>query len=138
LAESFRVLRKGKYLILFERVHPENISDDDIEKMLNQIKAPERMKKRLGVSSEVTITRRMLGEHEYRASDWFSYLFKAGFSLRYFNDNPKTKYQNNFINKIKFRIGNDSIMRSILLRIPILKVYFQYYRNLSLIICQKT
>jgi ubiquinone/menaquinone biosynthesis C-methylase UbiE len=78
LSELHRVLKVGGTAVLIETSNPDWMSNADLERLLDKRKfvvneAGERV---LG-----DVTRRSLGIHEYRFSDWVSMLEKHGFEI---------------------------------------------------------
>jgi len=69
LSESARVLRAGGWMLCFDRCHPSWVTDEDVERMLSQVYSREFLIAN-GYPSDVVLTRRQNGEHEYRLFEW--------------------------------------------------------------------
>jgi len=84
LAESFRILRSGGYLISIDRSWPDSTHRNVLEELLNH-EYPKEWLETKGFPTHETFTRRDNGEHEYLDSDWKKAFLKAGFDITSFN-----------------------------------------------------
>ncbi len=80
LAESARVLRRGGRMLLFDRCHPDALTDKDVEQMLDVVYSQDFLV-RNHYPTDVVLTRRDNGEHEYRLSEWQQAFESAGLRL---------------------------------------------------------
>jgi SAM-dependent methyltransferase len=78
LSELNRVLRVGGWLIAIERWQPDNLTDDDLDRLLD-VPLADDLVVRYGFERGHRLTRRDMGEHELRLSDWKVRLHEAGF-----------------------------------------------------------
>jgi ubiquinone/menaquinone biosynthesis C-methylase UbiE len=80
MKESFRVLKKGGFMLCFDRSHPDNTPDDAIQDMLT-IEYGKDFLEANGYPLNKKLTRAENGEHELRCSDWKKAFEDAGFRL---------------------------------------------------------
>lgn len=81
MREAYRLLKPGGSLILFERSHADDVPDATLEAHL-EIEFSPKKKKTYGLPVDARITRRMMGEHEYRTREWRAFLERASFRVR--------------------------------------------------------
>lgn len=79
-AEQARILKKGGILISYDRVHPDTVTDADVDKLLDVAYTTE-FKRKYGYPEDGVLTRRMNGEHEYRLHEWKDAMDKSGLKL---------------------------------------------------------
>ncbi|WP_372716714.1 class I SAM-dependent methyltransferase [Novipirellula sp.] len=77
MTECARVLKPGGVLICFDRCHPNSVTDDDVNTMLDHVYSPHFLKAN-GYPSDIVLTRRENGEHEYRLFEWEAAAKTAG------------------------------------------------------------
>lgn len=80
LAETARVLRPGGVVLLFDRVQPDSLSDEEVERLLSQVYSREFLIA-YHHPPDIELTRRVNGEHEYRQREWQAAFDAAGLSL---------------------------------------------------------
>ena len=80
LRECFRVLRPRGTMLLLDRCHPNTVTDEQVEAMLNIVYSREFLKYNC-YPTDVVLTRRQNGEHEYRLYEWQDAFRAAGFDL---------------------------------------------------------
>lgn len=78
LRECCRILRTGGKMLLLDRCHPNTVTDDQVEAMLNQVYSRDFLEKNC-YPTDVVLTRRQNGEHEYRLFEWQQAFESAGF-----------------------------------------------------------
>lgn len=78
LKESARVLKKGGFVLCFDKARPDYYNSEDLRKLLDA-EYPIKDRKLFGVSPDQKFTRRMNGEKEYRLKDWRAAFLGAGF-----------------------------------------------------------
>lgn len=69
MKECARVLKPGGVLICFDRCHPNSVSDDDVNEMLDHVYSSTFLQAN-GYPTDIVLTRRENGEHEYRLFEW--------------------------------------------------------------------
>ena len=74
LKEARRVLKKNGKIIIFDRGHNNETTDQEINRMLNVI-YPKKFLKENQLPIKKILTRKMNGEHEYRFFEW-EYFFR--------------------------------------------------------------
>jgi SAM-dependent methyltransferase len=80
LRECARVLRPGGTLLCFDRVQPDDLSDELRERMLDRVYSEEWIAEN-GYPPGIRMTRRENGEHEIRASEWRDAFARHGLVL---------------------------------------------------------
>lgn len=80
MAEVARVLKPGGTVLCFDRCHPDTLTDEQVEKMLDETYSREFLEGN-GYPPERTLTRRENGEHEYRRFEWEAAFAGAGLVL---------------------------------------------------------
>lgn len=80
LQECARVIKPGGHMICFDRCHPNHVTDEQVEEKLNRV-YPNSFLEKNGYPSNIQLTRRQNGEHEYRLFEWQEAFEKAGFDL---------------------------------------------------------
>lgn len=78
-AEIARVLKPGGLLLMLDRSHPDSLSEEQREFMLDVVYSSEFLEK-YGFPKG-RMTRRDNGEHEYRQGEWMGWLAEAGFQV---------------------------------------------------------
>lgn len=79
-SELSRVLKKGGIVICYDRVHPNTVTDAEVQRLLD-IEYTLEFKKKYGYPEEGVLTRRMNGEHEYRVFEWEKAINDSGMRL---------------------------------------------------------
>ncbi|GAA5507337.1 class I SAM-dependent methyltransferase [Novipirellula caenicola] len=69
MTECARVLKPGGVLICFDRCHPNSVTDDDVNALLDHVYSTSFLKAN-GYPTDIVLTRRDNGEHEYRLFEW--------------------------------------------------------------------
>ncbi|WP_447603677.1 class I SAM-dependent methyltransferase [Nitrospira sp. Nam80] len=69
VSECARVLKPGGWLLCFDRCHPNSVTDEEVDKMLSRIYSPEFLTANC-YPSDIILSRRDNGEHEYRLYEW--------------------------------------------------------------------
>jgi SAM-dependent methyltransferase len=77
LAESARVLKRGGTMLIFDRCHPDALSDEHVRRMLGRVYSRDFLI-RNHYPPDVVLTRRENGEHEYRLFEWQDAFAGAG------------------------------------------------------------
>ncbi len=77
-SELYRILKPGGFVFCFDKTRANNLTDGDLEKLLDQEYSREA-KINMGLSPDVLHTRRMNGEKEYRLNDWKNTFLDSGF-----------------------------------------------------------
>ena len=80
LAESARVLKPGGRMLAFDRCHPNDLSDEEVRRMLDVV-YPRDFLIRNHYPTDVVLTRRDNGENEYRLFEWQAAFESAGLQL---------------------------------------------------------
>lgn len=80
LQECYRVMKPGGQMLCFDRCHPDNLSDAEVEQMLAKVYSADFLKKN-HYPPGIKLTRRDNGEHELRLREWKSAFRSAGFEL---------------------------------------------------------
>ena len=78
LQEANRVLKPGGFILCFDKARPNRLSEEDLESMLDK-EYDDKFKESFGIPTELKLTRRMNGEHEYRLKDWQATFSATGF-----------------------------------------------------------
>lgn len=81
LSCCYEILKDGGRLLAVERVHPDTMTERKRDALL-AVGVSDEFKIQGGLPVELRITRKDLGEHEYRLSDWMEALEKSGFDAR--------------------------------------------------------
>ena len=81
LVECRRVLKPEGLLVVIERAHDNSTPETKINRMLN-IEYDEAFLTRTYRDSEMVLTRRDNGEHEYRYAEWAEAFHSAGFQMQ--------------------------------------------------------
>src|SRR3989344_150572 len=96
LKECHRILKKDGFIFCFDKARPDYFTSQDLDELLDK-ECFEEEKKVLDDPDRI-ISRRMLGEREFRLRDWKSYLLGAGFQkIESFN---LSKLNQRFIKKL--------------------------------------
>jgi ubiquinone/menaquinone biosynthesis C-methylase UbiE len=80
LAESARVLKRGGWMLCFDRAHANTVTNEQVEEMLAEVYSREFLVAHY-YPADIRLTRRENGEHEYRMFEWTSAFERAGFRL---------------------------------------------------------
>ncbi len=80
LKEVHRVLKPGGRLLCFDRCQPNSMTDKEVEAKLN-IRYSENFLNKHGYPTDINLTRRENGEHEYRFYEWQTAFNQAGLKL---------------------------------------------------------
>lgn len=81
--ESFRILKRGGYLVSIDRSWPDSTKRSVLEDLLNH-EYPKSWLEVKGFPSNEKFTRRDNGEHEYIDSDWLEVFTNSGFEMKSF------------------------------------------------------
>jgi len=81
--EIYKKLRPGGVLIMVDRCHPDVMTDEEIDKLL-EITYTKEFLNTHGYDENINLTRRENGEHEYRKSEWLDSIYSAGFNVKVF------------------------------------------------------
>ena len=85
LSEINRVLKPGGFIFCFDKARDDRLGSEDIQRLLDAEYSPE-FKKKMGISLDEKLTRRMNDEKEYRLHEWRESFFQSGFSrFEHFN-----------------------------------------------------
>lgn len=79
LREIHRVLKKGGRVVGYDRVQPDSMSDEEVERLLDRV-YDRGFLERFGYPLDQRLTRRQNGEHEYRRREWQAAFDAAGFA----------------------------------------------------------
>lgn len=79
LNELYRVMKPGGVLICLDKARSDNLRDSELEALLD-MKYSTEAKVAMGINPNISHTRRMNGEYEYRLRDWKKYFAEAQFS----------------------------------------------------------
>lgn len=104
LRELYRVLKPGSFLLAFDRVLPDSISDEEIEARLS-IRYDEAFLAKYGYPAGLKLTRRENGEHEIRETEWRAAAIRSGFARCRFFRFYKTR------NLWRTRTARDLVLR---------------------------
>jgi ubiquinone/menaquinone biosynthesis C-methylase UbiE len=80
MQSAARVLKRGGKMLCFDRVHPDTLSDTEVEQMLSLV-YPKSFLVKYGYPADIRFTRRENGEHEYRLREWRMAFEGAGLRL---------------------------------------------------------
>jgi SAM-dependent methyltransferase len=80
MAECSRVLKPGGIALLFDRCQPNELSDEQIEAMVSRQYSRDFLAAS-AYPTDIILTRRDNGEHEYRLFEWCSAIDAAGLRL---------------------------------------------------------
>ena len=80
MKECSRVLKPGGFLICFDRCHPNTVTDEQVKVMLDRVYTKEFLAFN-SYPTDITLTRRENGEHEYRMFEWKAATEDAGMEL---------------------------------------------------------
>jgi SAM-dependent methyltransferase len=80
LAEAARVLKKGGVALAFDRIQPDQMTDQQVDALLDQV-YPRDFLEKMGYPPGIRLTRRVNGEHEYRRREWLAAFAEAGFEV---------------------------------------------------------
>ena len=80
LKEINRVLKKDGFLVIIDRAHNNNTSDEEIKRMLN-VQYSEEFISNNNLPKGTILTRSENGEHEYRFKDWERFFMKSNFKI---------------------------------------------------------
>jgi SAM-dependent methyltransferase len=78
--ECARVLKPGGWLVCFDRVWPNAHPDHDLRRLLSLVYSPEYLSTH-GFPSDMVLTRKDNGEHEYKLFEWQAGFEAAGLEL---------------------------------------------------------
>ncbi len=78
LGECYRVLKKDGFLLALDKARPDNLTQEDINKMLDK-EYDNDYKNQFGIPVNQKLTRRLNGENEYRLRDWIGFFEQCGF-----------------------------------------------------------
>ncbi|MEK9183546.1 MAG: class I SAM-dependent methyltransferase [Patescibacteria group bacterium] len=78
LKECYRVLKNDGFILALDKARPDDLTQDDINKMLDK-EYDDNYKKQFGIPFNQKLTRRMNGENEYRLKDWVDFFEQCGF-----------------------------------------------------------
>jgi SAM-dependent methyltransferase len=81
VAEAARVLKPGGRMLCLDRVHPNSVTDAEVESMLSQVYSRDFLIKSC-YPPDVILTRRENGEHEFRRAEWEAAFAVAGLILK--------------------------------------------------------
>lgn len=79
-AESYRVLKKGGVMIFLDRCHPDTLSDQKVNELLDVEYTLDWINHNFYPPGSI-LTRRENGEHEYRKKEWLAAIHDAGFTV---------------------------------------------------------
>lgn len=79
IAECYRVLKPGGFLLSIERARPNFTTEAKKIKLLDK-QLSNQMKSKYGIPQQNNYTRRMWGEHEYTYRDWDKLFRNGGFT----------------------------------------------------------
>ena len=82
--ELFRILKPGGFLFSLDRSHPDSVSKDTLNSLLDH-EYPKSWLEHHGYPTEQPMSRRENGEHEIRDSEWRNTFEKSGFVTESFN-----------------------------------------------------
>jgi SAM-dependent methyltransferase len=85
MKECARVLKPGGFLICFDRCHPDSVTDAQVKEMLDRVYTKEFLAFN-SYPTDITLTRRDNGEHEYRMFEWNAATEEAGMELVGYSD----------------------------------------------------
>ncbi|MEM1177063.1 MAG: class I SAM-dependent methyltransferase [Acidobacteriota bacterium] len=85
MRESYRVLKPGGFLLGFDRVQPDSMTDDEVDDLLDTVYGRPFLE-RFGYPLDQRLTRRQNGEHEYRRREWRAAFEAAGFGKILFGE----------------------------------------------------
>jgi ubiquinone/menaquinone biosynthesis C-methylase UbiE len=80
LTECARVLKPGGTVLCLDRCHPNSVSDEQVQRMLSVVYTPDFLAAN-HYPTDITLTRRDNGEHEYRLFEWQAAIQSAGLKL---------------------------------------------------------
>lgn len=80
VAESSRVLKHGGTMLVLDRCHPNELTDSDVQRMLS-VEYSREFLERNHYPTDIVLTRRDNGEHEYRQREWQAAFQFAGLTL---------------------------------------------------------
>ena len=80
VAESARALKPGGIMLCFDRCHPDGVTDAEVKAKLDRTYTREFLEHQ-GYPTDVVLTRRDNGEHEYRLFEWRAAFDGAGLAL---------------------------------------------------------
>lgn len=76
-------LKPGGNLLIIDRCHPDSMTDEEVQKLLN-IQYSEKFLNKHGYDENLVLTRRENGEQEYRKNEWMSAIENSGFNIKVF------------------------------------------------------
>jgi SAM-dependent methyltransferase len=80
-AESARILKKGGHMVLLDRCHPDSLTDDAVNALLDVVYTEDWIEHNFYPKGSI-LTRRENGEHEYRKREWLEAIKQAGLSVK--------------------------------------------------------
>lgn len=93
LKELARAFKPGGTLVAFDRSHPDSITDEEIDKLLNYVYPKEFLKTNF-YPEDAILTRKDNGEREIRISEWKQAFHNTGFEVkRVVNVYPKPNFK---------------------------------------------
>ena len=116
LGEIHRVLSCNSTLIIIDRAHSDEVSDEYLSSLLD-IEYSIDFKKQNFIDEKRIVTRRDNGEQEYRVKDWKFSLEKSGFrvdSIKFYGM-EKSKYNDLSVTPIQFDLGGFDAGRMLIL-----------------------
>lgn len=82
IAETARVLRPGGVVLLFDRIQPDSMPDEEVARLLSLV-YPREFLVAHNYPLDLPLTRAMNGEHEYRLHEWRAAIARAGLLLEH-------------------------------------------------------
>lgn len=113
MKECARVLKPGGFLICFDRCHPDTVTDEQVNEMLDRVYSKEFLAFN-SYPTDITLTRRENGEHEYRLFEWKAATENAGMELVGYQD---------FVKEVRFKKAAKGLFS--LMPGPLRRIFYQ-------------